>query len=192
MNDSVEPNIEILLYSQVPKSTDYSSPISPLYSPKSSSYSPTQLEQVDNACDLSKNYVRKVECRKRAYGEEYYIPSVLTAQPKAKILKLEQPESEQIATTSLKKTVSDVQQSSSSSLLMQQNDFETIETIRKLEEMAMDLLIAEKRPRYKTNPIPTPTIRNYTKVSIDYQDIPIICEKCYAVTCFCHLFSNIQ
>lgn len=185
MNDSEGINIEISLYSQAPKSPDYP-PISPDFSPKSPSYPPPSEQQVDSAC-----YVRKVECRKRAYGEEYYIPSVLTAQPKAKLLKLEQPESELIVTTSLKKITSDVQQSSPS-LLTQQNDCDTIETIRKMEDMAMDLLIAEKRPRYKTKPTPTPTIRNYTKISINYQDIPTICEKCYAVTCFCYLFSNIQ
>lgn len=109
------------------------------------------------------DFVKPVNCRKRIYGEEYNITTVLNVEPQPKILKLDQPEFEIISPTLVKKYQTTVYH----------DDLDNTTT-----------------PIYVPSPTPSKTSRNYSIVNLNHQDIPIICRKCFGVECICYLFLN--
>lgn len=69
-----------------------SAPLSPLYVPSN----PKPEYMAISFSEPQESYTKVSNTRKRIYGEEFNEPTILTAHPKCKLLKLEHPEFEKI------------------------------------------------------------------------------------------------
>lgn len=151
---------------------------SPLYNP--SIYPDFKYEPIQFKWSPTANQATTVTTQKKIYGEEYRVPEVLHAEPHAELTKLDQPKFEILATTSSRKYQPlQTQTESSGAEAPDMNFTETLDTLYYTNH-------SYKQP----TPKPTKTERNYTCININFEDIPTLCTRCYAVKCFCELFEQ--
>lgn len=154
---------------------------SPLYD--SSEHTAFDYQPMEFQCTPGSNQINTITSRKTIYGEDYNISEVLRANTRADPEKLDQLKFEVLATTSTRK----YHQSHGSAI----NDAADFLSHAASENLHESECIASQSYK-QLPPAPTKTTRNYTKITIDYNDIPQLCSKCYSVECFCAIIFNLS